>query len=333
MLLQSRLAAKHLAQRKRCQFLFNPDLDGILAAELLRRGLEWQPIGLCACTGRRSDRLWILRDLTDVPTDAAFVDMFVAEPGRLVVDQHIVSLDADHARLLATRPEKLNPNLLWTRTSEAKPHAGEREYKWKYPFGVAHFIIALLECAGVSVSIDNASVTSHFTTFDLLLRADDAGRTTAANYRPNALSWWHYLCELGGETTLALADYATSLGETECRDRQESVEAWFKQLTPSVPWVGKDANFARHLRDSNAFTEAVEVLLDSICTAVWRQPFHWRKPDLHCIELVGERGPAFNAEYCRLHLESGDLFSYAFTSVYSMSAASGFSTTKRPSVR
>lgn len=310
-------------------FLFNPDLDGVLSAEILRRFVGWTPIGLCACAGRDGDRLWIETRYEEVPPEAAYVDMFVSEPGRLVIDQHIVARNLEHAKLLSSQEEKINPNLIWIRTAESKSDANDREYRWKYPFGVVHFIIAMLESAGLSVPVTNKSVTKDFNVFDLLLRADDAGRTTAYRYRDNALSWWDYLCTIGGKTTTELAMYASSIARSDSERTQDRVEEWFRASSPMVKYLGKDANFARHLRTVGVFDLETQVLVDAISMAVWGDEFGMRAPSLRCIELRGSRGPAFNDDYVKIQLDSPTLFSYAFTAVYGPSSPQGFSSTQR----
>lgn len=324
---RSRVRASVLAVEKR-PFLFNTDLDGVLSAHLLSQVLGWEPIGMCKCAGRGSDRLWVGESHGGVHPDAAYVDMFVVEPGRLVIDQHIVAVDAEHANALSRQTEKVNPNLLWTRTAECSGDH-ERNYQWKYPFGVFHFICALLEAQGFEIDIKNSSVTDEFNAYDLLLRADDAGRTTAARYRPNALSWWHYLAELGGAHTKALARYAASVSATESDRRQASVQAWFSAISPRVPYVGADASFGRHLGTSGVIDESIQALCDAITGAVWNERFVMRSGPLRSMPLAGRRGAAYDAALVRRELASPGLFSYAFTNVMGPNASTGFSYTCR----
>jgi hypothetical protein len=306
------------------RFVFNIDLDGVLSALLLQHYLDWRPAGVCACGGRPNDSVWLHEDTAVLPEDLTFVDMWVAPSSITVIDQHVVAISPEHADQLRALPNKLNPNLLWPCIAASKPPTRYREYKWKYPFGVVHFIIAALESAGVEIEIENRPLNEQISVFDLMLRADDAQRSTARKYRSNAIGWWVYLSELGGKTTKALADYCVSISDSDSEVRQAAVEEWISAAGAHIRWLSKDGNFSRHFRDSGWDEPSRQIVrqmadalgLDTVC------PAHGL---LSRVGLAGNRGPSFNATYVQTELNEPRLFSYAITALYGPGAATGFS--------
>lgn len=305
-------------------FVFNIDLDGVLSALLLKHYLDWTPAGVCACGGRPSDSVWLHQETDVLPSDLTFIDMWVVPERFSVIDQHVVAVSPEHADELRSLPNKLNPNLLWPCIAVRVPPTRYREYKWKYPFGVVHFILAALESIGTQVTLENRDINGSINTFDLLLRADDAQRSTARKYRSNAIGWWVYLSKFGGKATSALADYCVSLSEAESIARQAAVEEWIGAAGRDIRWLSPDGNFSRHFRDRgwdepsrrfmSAFADAFG--LPTVC------PPHDR---LARISLSGSRGPSFNPTYVQTELREPQLFSYAITALYGPSATSGFS--------
>ncbi len=305
------------------RFVFNADLDGVLSAHLLKKHLGWEPVGASACSGLPTDSLWLPSG--SLGTDVVFVDLWVATPDYAVIDQHIVAIDLPHARDLRSHPLKVNPNLLWVRTSEASATDAEHHYRWKYPFGVVHFLIAALESIGEPVRIDDEPLHGSATAFDLFLRADDAARSTAGRYRQNALGWWEYLCAIGGGVTAALAERACCMGEPEALRRQADVEHWIRSCAHrhSVLNIGDDAGLSKHLLQAGWSSGADGVVggIGEAC-GFTRMATHarWiRRP------LRGARSDAGNPDSMRAALSNPDLFSYAVTARFGTKAATGFS--------
>lgn len=305
------------------RFVFNADLDGVLSAHLLKRQLDWQPVGASACSGLQTDCLWLAEG--PLGKDVVFIDLWAAQPEYAVIDQHIVAIDRSHAERLRQHPAKLNPNLLWVRTSETGTPDAAHHYKWKYPFGVVHFLIAALESIGETVQISDGRLHESATVLDLLLRADDAARSTAGRYRANALGWWEYLCSFGGKTTAALAERACCLSEPETLRRQSDVEDWIRACARrhSVWHIGRDAGLTDHL-ETSGWSVGVDGVVDGIGEACGftRMSNHGRWT---ARRLRGERSDSSNPESMRAALSHPSIFSYAVTARFGAKAATGFS--------
>ena len=319
-------AAKQLLNWNKL-FIFNTDLDGMVSAMILSKFLSWDAIGLCACSGSKNDCIWLDPKYTEIPTGTTFVDMWVDSEEYNVIDQHIVAHDESHLSDLRALPGKLNPNILWGRTAMRTKAAGSMQYRWKYPFGCVHFLIACLESLGVEIPLNNRPLNDEISTFDLLLRADDACRTSSFKFRVNACSWWSYLTELGGNTTKEIAEYACELKPDDARKRQTAVEAWIRVKGTGVGWIGKDGKFSRHLRNQDSrLDKNSQNLIGSIFAAFEQDAEGLLTDTFTVIQKSGERGPAYSDEYVNMILKKPTLFSYAFTSVYGPGASAGFST-------
>jgi hypothetical protein len=305
------------------RFVYNADLDGVLSAHLLCKHLGWEPVGASACSGLPSDGLWFAEG--PLGAGVVFIDLWAAPAQYAVIDQHIVAIDPEHAEELRRLPMKINPNLLWMRTAEVGATDEERHYQWKYPFGVVHFLIAALESMGESVRIEDAPLRGSASVLDLILRADDAARSTAGKYRANALGWWDYLCSVGGPTTAALAERACGVSEAEAGTRQAEVEAWIHGCghRHSIQAIGRDAGLSTHLRREgwNGAVDGLVGVIGAACGfASMASHSRWVERRLH-----GERSSSADAADMRARLGSPSLFSYAVTARFGSKAASGFS--------
>jgi hypothetical protein len=141
-----------------------------------------------------------------------FEDIFIANPEVVCIDQHIISANRDHHNTLEGNENKLNPNLLNPRF-----YSPSKLYRTKYPFGTAHFILALIENTGIdSTSINLNNIVEGISFMDLLLRADDTMKTTIdSRYTNNAKDWWNWLEDLSGDGNLMVEMilYLNSLSE------------------------------------------------------------------------------------------------------------------------
>lgn len=310
-------------------FIFNPDLDGILSAAILVRYLGWNPVGICACAGRPKDGVWISSEFKPKPKSPVFVDIWAANPNLRAIDQHMVALSSAHAEELLTGGQKSNPNLYWKRIADSKGDASSLEYKWKYPFGVVHFIIAVLEGHGIRVDFKNRLVQEDLSAFDILLRADDAGKSTATKYRPNCISWWKYLCMIGGGLTDAVSDWAIDTPPEKSVSRQEAVESFIKLCGSDVKNKSKDGNFTRHFRErcDGFFDQAVANYVDEIVWSVLGERGLCVLPcgGMEFVPTPGERHATYQTEVVKNLIDAEDLFTYAFTAMYGPAAAMGFS--------
>lgn len=319
-------------------FIFNMDLDGVISALLLREHLKWTPIGVCACNGGRSDAVWVHQSAQAIPAGTTFVDMWVVPPSYPCIDQHVVAVDPGHWNRLAATEGKLNPNLLWPCIASSADHGRYRKYALKYPFGVAHFIIAALEAIGKLKELPTNRLGPRCDSWDLLLRADDAQRSTAKEkYRSNAIGWWEYLEQLGGCHIAFLANRCVERDLKAANRTQAAVEGWIKSKAPSLKWLTKDGGFSRHYR-AHGYCESMDDLCAAIGDAIGIDGRGLIPKDVSMTQLVGSKGPPDSLGYVAYTLEDEALFSYAVTgmsccgfSSSALPASTGFG--RQPSVR
>ncbi|MCF6278863.1 MAG: hypothetical protein L3J14_00785 [Flavobacteriaceae bacterium] len=222
-----------LEKLKNKPILINSDLDGIISGLLLKKYLNCTVVGFT----NSAETIWIQKGFTNFE-EICFVDMFVANPKIVCIDQHIISVNEKHHAILKKNQNKINPNLL-----SPHFHLPNSSYKTKYPFGTVHFIIALLEKEGFDLSellvkntnngivdfddldLEKSSNTLSF--IDLILRADDTMKTTVdSRYVDNATNWWKWLIELSnnGKTTLKLKDYLDSLDAKKASEIKKTIK-------------------------------------------------------------------------------------------------------------
>ncbi len=190
-----------LEQLKNKPIIINTDLDGIISGLFLQKYLNCKIIGF----SNSAEKIWLQTDFKNFK-NVCFVDMFVANPDIICIDQHIISVDEKHHKKLVKNPNKINPNLLNLRF-----FLPDSSYYKKYPFGTVHFIMALLEKEGFDLSgIDLFKKRHNVTLIDLILRADDTMKTTIdSKYINNADEWWKWLLKFSnnGKTILKLKEY------------------------------------------------------------------------------------------------------------------------------
>lgn len=172
--------------------VINSDLDGITSGLLLKKHLN------CAIVGftNSAETVWLNERLCNDFSELCFVDMFVANPNTITIDQHIISVNEKHHNVLKNNSNKINPNLLNPRF-----HLPTSSYKTKYPFGTVHFIIALLERMDIEIDAILSETNLHkLCCIDFILGADDTMKTTVdSKYLENASDWWNWLKELSNK--------------------------------------------------------------------------------------------------------------------------------------
>jgi hypothetical protein len=190
-----------LEQLKNKPILINTDLDGIMSGLLLQKYMNCKVVGFT----NSAEAIWLHNDFTDFE-DVCFVDMFVADPEIICIDQHIVSVNEKHYQKLKNNKKKINPNLINPRFL-----LPTSSYKLKYPFGTVHFIIALLEKMDIKMDAILTEKNPHkLCCIDFILRADDTMKTTVdSKYMDNANDWWKWLKEISnnGQTTENFINY------------------------------------------------------------------------------------------------------------------------------
>lgn len=188
--------------------IINSDLDGIISGLFLHKFLNCKIVGFT----NSKEYVWFNEGLNIPYAEVVFVDIFIANPEVVCIDQHIISANRNHYNRLEGNENKLNPNLLNERF-----HAPTKSYIAKYPFGTAHFILALIENKGIdTASINLKNIVEGISFIDLLLRADDTMKTTIdSRYIVNAQEWWNWLEDLSGDgyVTVEMILYLKSLSE------------------------------------------------------------------------------------------------------------------------
>lgn len=189
---------------KKCnRIVVNTDIDGIFSALVLTETLGCEVVGY----SNSAETVWIDQRKVGSIYDCVYIDMFVPDSRVGCIDQHIVCVNPTHREKLLRVGNKINPNI-----DNPRYFLPNESYYLKYPFGTSHYIIAQLEGNGLKIPIDLHNTAKNLKVIDLILRADDAMRTTlASNYMHNAREWWGWLKSLSGngEVTASLIDYLT----------------------------------------------------------------------------------------------------------------------------
>ncbi len=211
-----------LNKLKNKPIVINTDLDGMISGLLLKKYLGCEIVGF----SNSAEKIWLQTDFSDFK-NVCFVDMFVANPDIICIDQHIISVDKKHHQILKNNPNKINPNLLNSRF-----FLPDNSYYYKYPFGTVHFIIALLEKKGFDLSGINLLKKLHnITLIDLILRADDTMKTTIdSEYVNNATQWWNWLLNLSnnGKIILKLKEYLNNISVTSSKNIKNNISEVLK---------------------------------------------------------------------------------------------------------
>ncbi len=198
--------------------VINTDLDGITSGLLLKKYLNCTIVGFT----NSAENVWLKEHIDEDLSELCFIDIFIAHPDILTLDQHIVSVNEKHHNKLKQNTNKLNPNILNPRF-----HLPTSSYTTKYPFGTVHFIIALLEKMGIEIDPIITEVNPHkLCCIDFILRADDTMKTTVdSNYMDNATNWWKWLNELSnnGRTTNKMIAYLQEMNSKRATELKKRV--------------------------------------------------------------------------------------------------------------
>ena len=306
-----------LQENQKC--IINTDLDGVLTGLVLQNYLNWEIVGFCDS----KDTIWLEKTQTNNISELIFLDIFVANPNLKCIDQHIIAKDLDHANKLSRNSFKQNPNL--QRIRYASKNIKDRSaYAWKYPFGTVHYIIACLEALGYKISINkNDSIINGVNTLDLILRADDAARSTSDKYRKNALDWWQWLKELGGSQTEALAIYCSEIDISYAQECYYVLAKVFKDYGCHT----SDGNFFKRLKQNNgSIDKDINRFIKDVAESL---NFPSLNLNTQYVTSSGEYllEDTHNTDAVNNILTRNDLFSYAYTYCMGRLASRGFSYT------
>ena len=229
------------------KIIVNTDIDGIFSALLLHHFLDCELAGFCNSV----ETVWTDKNRIASIYDAVYIDMFVPRNDVVCIDQHIVAVDEEHCRKIASLGVKFNPNL-----DNPRFHIPSASYYLKYPFGTVHYVIANLERNGLSLDLklDN-SVLQNLSFMDLLLRADDTMQTTVnSRYMKNANEWWNWLKQYSdnGKITTVLCDYLYSLTEFDVVTKKNATALLLKN---TYQCESPDGGF-KNICDTNGYLKA-----------------------------------------------------------------------------
>lgn len=221
--------------------IVNADIDGVISGMLLQHFLNWKVVGYSSCCGLKDDDLWIEKG-NDID-DCVFVDLPVILRKYAVIDQHFVATSENTITSYNSHNNKVNPNIMRKRVL-----TNQDDYKRKYPFGTAHFVLAILENLGIinaNYLIDFNKRIGKFDLADLILRADRVIGNTKY-YTSNCMDWAQWMIRLGGVNTEILFN----LVQKEYLDRvntEKEVENKLKELGCK----GQDGDCSNLFRDKN----------------------------------------------------------------------------------
>ena len=243
---------------KKC--IINTDLDGLISGMLLQKFLNWKIVGFSCCCGKPNDELW-LQDNNENIEDCVFVDLPVCVPNIPVIDQHFVLFDRSSIAKYNSTNNKLNPNVMRERLF--KNDSGSCEYTKKYPFGTAHFILAVLENLGIITKdfvFDFNKKLGSFDLADLVLRADRVIGNTY-QYTPNCFDWSDWIMDIGGANTKSLFSLVKSEYRTR-HDREQYVES--KMLSLGCDGIDGDCSNMFRTKDYTSMQNYFKYLSDSL---------------------------------------------------------------------
>ena len=302
------------------KIIINTDIDGVLSGLILTNYLGCQIVGF----SNSRDTVWLDKNNAASIYDATYIDMFVPNIKVPCIDQHIISVNERHHQILFNNKIKINPNL-----ENPRFHLPNDSYYKKYPFGTIHFIIATLESQGFDIDLDLTKEINTLKFGDILLRADDAMKTTVvSSYVDNARSWWKWLQDKSGNSncTNSMIQYLASLSPEAVSQTKHRTT----QLLTGYPFNCEkpDGGFKQILNDSMFLLENVKNYFKLISEFA----------NLKCFNLEMELTP-FIGRADRIQLDNSqidelintnklngqDLFSYAF--VMSSNKAANFSYT------
>ncbi len=211
--------------------VINTDLDGFLCGMLLQKHFDCKIAGF----SNSKESIWLDASLPDSFTvlSPVYIDMFVSDPKVVCIDQHVIGINNDHNTWISRFGTKINPNL------ERTDRTLLDDYSHKYPFGTAHYIIALMAREGIDVDLPPLGASFDFTMNGhqcsglefghVLLRADDALHTTLVKYRDNANEWWQWLFEKSNQSALIgeMIGYIRSIPPEQSAEIRQTTNQFF----------------------------------------------------------------------------------------------------------
>ena len=302
---------EHIFTRsKKC--IVNTDIDGIIAGMLLQQFLDWEVVGYSSCCGKDDDELW-LKDAKEDIKKCVFVDLPVSGSAFSAIDQHFVSFDADGIKKYNEDGNKVNPNVMRKRVFKNKNR--KCEYTSKYPFGTAHFVLAVLEnlkMINKDYVMDLNQKIEDFDLADLLLRADRVIGNTF-RYNNNCFDWAEWMMTLGGQKTQTLFDIV----KNEYKNRLSS-EKIVEELLLSYGCKGTDGDCSNlfRIKDYEKISKYFGFLGDSF--SIKSLPVY----DIYDFKrLKGQKLSINNYDLsnAKQEINRNNVFSFAFVNMHTLS--------------
>lgn len=225
---------KELFKRNK-NIVINSDIDGFLCGMILQKYFGCKVVGF----SDSRDTVWLIPEISDIDAPI-YIDLYVARPDVVCIEQHIIAYDRDHHNTILGYGTKFNPNLERKRTFVGDM---ESDYYHKYPFGTVHYLIALMAQEGIVVNLpdlvqvhyvaqwNDASHIISATLGHVILRADDALYSTLSPYRENALDWWNWLDPNHSiPAIVALRKYINTCNPANAMVYKREIGAFFKKL-------------------------------------------------------------------------------------------------------
>ena len=83
--------------------IINTDLDGLISGLILKKFLNCHVIGFSTST----EKFWVIDQFINKLKNVCFVDMYVVDQNTFSVDQHIISVNEEHHKLLSQNSKKI----------------------------------------------------------------------------------------------------------------------------------------------------------------------------------------------------------------------------------
>lgn len=211
------------ALQKNNNIIINTDIDGLLSGLILTNHLNCRVAGF----SNSANKVWLNPTYINSVYDGVYIDMYVAHPDVITIEQHIIAANSQHREVLQANANKINPNL-----ERGRFFMPNDSYYLKYPFGTIHYLIAKLEQEGIKIQMNLNREFKGVRLGDVILRADDAMTTTLCSaYVDNAQSWWEWLLKISnnGELTSKFKKYLDLCprGYEWVRKKKNWIGQWF----------------------------------------------------------------------------------------------------------
>lgn len=205
--------------RSNPKLIINTDIDGILSGLLLHHYLGCEIVGF----SNSWDYVWVDKSRLRSYKEGTYIDLYVADPEVISIEQHIIAVDNEHLDILKNYPTKINPNL-----ERGRIFTNSKSYSLKYPFGTFHYLCALLEREGVKIDLDLDRSLDGFKLGDFITRADDALFNSHNQYQENAWDWWRWLKarSSNGSMTNQIIDYVKRYNTISSEQNKKRIDSF-----------------------------------------------------------------------------------------------------------